>query len=92
LLLLDFLQVHCELSSWFVANTINWILWFLLQRMVYWIKQLRIFDEAGTWRSRLLLTFLKMENKHQSFGAKKIELHFKMQFVFLCLKMLSFLN
>jgi hypothetical protein len=26
LLLLDFLQVHCELSSWFVANTINWIL------------------------------------------------------------------
>lgn len=38
-----------ELSSWFVANSINWIFMVICAAaMVYWIKQLRIFDEAGT--------------------------------------------
>jgi len=45
---LDFLR-SLELSSWFVANTINWIFMFICAgAMVYWIKQLRIFDDAGT--------------------------------------------
>lgn len=45
---LDFLR-SLELSSWFVANTINWIFMIICaSAMVYWIKQLRIFDEAGT--------------------------------------------
>ncbi|MFA9187144.1 uracil phosphoribosyltransferase [Flavobacterium sp. FBOR7N2.3] len=38
-----------ELSHWFVANTINWIFMIICAvAMVYWIKQLRIFDDAGT--------------------------------------------
>lgn len=38
-----------ELSHWFVANTINWIFMIICTAaMVYWIKQLRIFDEQGT--------------------------------------------
>ncbi|OYX83067.1 MAG: uracil phosphoribosyltransferase [Flavobacteriales bacterium 32-34-25] len=38
-----------ELSYWFAANTINWIFMIICAvAMVYWIKQLRIFDEAGT--------------------------------------------
>ena len=45
---LDFLR-SLELSSWFVANTINWIFMIICaSAMVYWIKQLRIFDDAGT--------------------------------------------
>jgi len=45
---LDFLR-SLELSSWFVANTINWIFMIICAgAMVYWIKQLRIFDDAGT--------------------------------------------
>ena len=44
---LDFLR-SLELSSWFVANTINWIFMIICTAaMVYWIKQLRIFDDAG---------------------------------------------
>ena len=38
-----------ELESWFAANTINWIFMIICTvAMVYWIKQLQIFDEAGT--------------------------------------------
>lgn len=38
-----------ELSHWFAANTINWIFMIICSTaMVYWIKQLRIFDEQGT--------------------------------------------
>ncbi len=38
-----------ELSHWFAANTINWIFMIICTAaMVYWIKQLRIFDEQGT--------------------------------------------
>jgi hypothetical protein len=45
---LDWLR-HLELISWFGANTINWIFMVICAAaMVYWIKQLRIFDEAGT--------------------------------------------
>ncbi|WPR72276.1 uracil phosphoribosyltransferase [Flavobacterium sp. NG2] len=45
---LDFLR-SLELKTWFVANTINWIFMIICTAaMVYWIKQLRIFDEAGT--------------------------------------------
>ncbi|OCB77221.1 DUF6341 family protein [Flavobacterium crassostreae] len=45
---LDFLR-SLELSSWFAANTINWIFMIICTAaMVYWIKQLRIFDQAGT--------------------------------------------
>lgn len=37
-----------ELSSWFGANIINWIFMIICAYfMVYWIKQLRIFDEKG---------------------------------------------
>ena len=44
---LDFLR-SLELSTWFGANTINWIFMIICaSAMVYWIKQLRIFDEAG---------------------------------------------
>jgi hypothetical protein len=40
---------HLELVSWFGANTINWIFMIICaSAMVYWIKQLRIFDDAGT--------------------------------------------
>jgi hypothetical protein len=45
---LDFLR-SLELKTWFVANTINWIFMIICATaMVYWIKQLKIFDEAGT--------------------------------------------
>ncbi len=45
---LDFLR-SLELSTWFGANTINWIFMIICaSAMVYWIKQLRIFDAAGT--------------------------------------------
>jgi hypothetical protein len=45
---LDFLR-SLELSSWFAANAINWIFIIICAAaMVYWIKQLRIFDDAGT--------------------------------------------
>jgi hypothetical protein len=38
-----------ELSSWFVANAINWIFVIICAAaMVYWIKQLKIFEDAGT--------------------------------------------
>ncbi|MES2240849.1 MAG: uracil phosphoribosyltransferase [Bacteroidota bacterium] len=38
-----------ELSSWFAANTINWCFMIICaSAMVYWIKQLRIFEDAGT--------------------------------------------
>ena len=45
---LDFLR-SLELSSWFVANTINWIFMIICAAaMVYWIRQLKIFEDAGT--------------------------------------------
>ena len=45
---LDFLR-RMELVSWFGANTINWIFMIICSiAIVYWIKQLRIFDDAGT--------------------------------------------
>ncbi|MCV9929711.1 uracil phosphoribosyltransferase [Flavobacterium sp. LS1R49] len=45
---LDFLR-SLELVSWFGANTINWIFMIICaSAMVYWIKQLRIFDAQGT--------------------------------------------
>jgi len=45
---LNFLR-SLELSSWFVANTINWIFVIICaSAMVYWIKQLKIFEDAGT--------------------------------------------
>jgi hypothetical protein len=45
---LDFLR-SLELSSWVGANTINWIFMIICTvAIVYWIKQLRIFDAAGT--------------------------------------------
>ena len=45
---LDFLR-HLEPVSWFGANTINWIFMIICAcAIVYWIKQLRIFDAAGT--------------------------------------------
>ncbi len=45
---LDFLR-RLELITWFGANTINWIFMIICSvAIVYWIKQLRIFDEAGT--------------------------------------------
>ena len=45
---LDFLR-SLELSSWFVANTINWIFMIICAAaMVYWIRQLKFFEDAGT--------------------------------------------
>ncbi|MCI9846130.1 MULTISPECIES: DUF6341 family protein [Flavobacterium] len=45
---LDFLR-RLELITWFGANTINWIFMIICAAaIVYWIKQLRIFDDAGT--------------------------------------------
>lgn len=44
----DFLR-ELELTSWFGANIINWIFMGICAYfMVYWIKQLGIFDKAGT--------------------------------------------
>ena len=38
-----------ELVSWFGAKTLNWIFMIICTAaIVYWIKQLRIFDDAGT--------------------------------------------
>jgi hypothetical protein len=38
-----------ELISWFGANTLNWIFMIICAAaMVYWIKQLQIFDAQGT--------------------------------------------
>ncbi|MFC0780609.1 uracil phosphoribosyltransferase [Flavobacterium sp. HJSW_4] len=45
---LDFLR-RLELITWFGANTINWIFMIICAcAIAYWIKQLRIFDDAGT--------------------------------------------
>lgn len=45
---LDFLR-RLEPVSWFAASTINWIFMIICAgAIVYWIKQLRIFDDAGT--------------------------------------------
>ncbi|MGO4905349.1 DUF6341 family protein [Flavobacterium sp. W20_MBD1_R3] len=45
---LDFLR-SLELTSWFAANTINWIFMIICAAaMVYWVKQLKIFEDAGT--------------------------------------------
>ena len=45
---LDLLR-EFELISWFGANFINWIFMIICAAaFVYWIKQLQIFDEAGT--------------------------------------------
>ncbi|HEY4627724.1 MAG TPA: uracil phosphoribosyltransferase [Flavobacterium sp.] len=44
---LDFLR-SLELTSWFAANTINWIFMIICTvAMVYWIKQLKIFEDRG---------------------------------------------
>jgi hypothetical protein len=38
-----------ELKTWFGAHTLNWIFMIICAAaIVYWIKQLRIFDDAGT--------------------------------------------
>ncbi len=43
----DFLR-KLELSSWFAANTINWIFMVICAvAMVYWIKQLKLHQENG---------------------------------------------
>ncbi|GGA68334.1 hypothetical protein GCM10008015_06410 [Flavobacterium palustre] len=45
---LDWLR-SLELVSWFGANFLNWIFMIICSAaIVYWIKQLRIFDDAGT--------------------------------------------
>ncbi len=45
---LDLLR-EFELISWFGANFINWAFMIICAAaIVYWIKQLQIFDEAGT--------------------------------------------
>ena len=45
---LDFIRA-LEVKSWFGANLINWAFMIICAAaMVYWVKQLRIFDEAGT--------------------------------------------
>lgn len=45
---LDLLR-SLELSSWFAANMINWIFVIICaSAMVYWIKQLKIFEDSGT--------------------------------------------
>jgi hypothetical protein len=45
---LDWLRA-LELDNWWLANSISWILMIICAYyMIYWIKQLRIFDEAGT--------------------------------------------
>ena len=57
---LDFLR-SLELSSWFAANTINWIFMIICAAaMVYWIKQLKIFEDAGTEKQDTIAhSFLK---------------------------------
>ena len=45
---LDFIRA-LELKSWFGANLINWAFMIICAAaMVYWVKKLRFFDEAGT--------------------------------------------
>ena len=45
---LDFLR-SLELENWWAANTLNWIFMIICATaMVYWIKQLRTFEAAGT--------------------------------------------
>lgn len=45
---LDWLRA-LELDNWWLANSISWILIAICGYYIYyWIKQLRIFDEAGT--------------------------------------------
>jgi hypothetical protein len=45
---LDWLRA-LELDNWWLANSISWILIAICSYYTYyWIKQLRIFDEAGT--------------------------------------------
>lgn len=44
---LDFLR-SLELITWFGANTLNWIFMIICAvAIVYWCKQLVIFDQAG---------------------------------------------
>ena len=44
---LDFLR-SLELTTWFGANTINWIFMIICAvAMVYWIKQLKLHKENG---------------------------------------------
>ena len=44
---MDFFR-HLELSTCFGANVINWIFMIICAvAMVYWIKQLKIFDDRG---------------------------------------------
>ena len=44
----DYLR-KLELTNWFAANIINWIFMIICATaMVYWIKQLMIFDANGT--------------------------------------------
>lgn len=43
----DFLR-HLELSTWFVANIINWIFVIICAiAMVYWVNKLAIFHDRG---------------------------------------------
>ena len=45
---LDFLR-SLELENWWGANTLNWIFMIICAvAIVHWIKQLRIFEAAGT--------------------------------------------
>ena len=42
---LDFIR-SLELSSWFAANTINWIFMIICaSAMVYWVKQLKLHQD-----------------------------------------------
>jgi|TARA_B110001454_G_C12686685_1_gene420458 hypothetical protein len=38
-----------ELKDWFAANTINWLFIVIgFAAMLYWLKQLKIFNDEGT--------------------------------------------
>ncbi len=38
-----------ELSSWFVANGLNWVFAIIgIVALFYWLKELKKYDEAGT--------------------------------------------
>jgi len=44
---LDFLR-SLELENWWAANAINWVFMIICAAaMVYWIKQLQIFNDRG---------------------------------------------
>lgn len=44
---MDFLR-HLELSSWTLANTLNWIFMIICAvATVYWCKQLKLHEENG---------------------------------------------